>query len=76
MYEAGALLGGGRCGWVVGSCGIVLCVLYPSGTDLRTLIPTLMRSDCTWSGIGGDSVERTGCDLGFSFSWLLLVRSK
>lgn len=35
--------------------GSDLCVLYPSGTDLRTRMPTLMSRDCTWSGTVGFS---------------------
>ena len=45
---------------ITGGDGIVLCVLYPSGTDLRTRIPTFKREDCMCEGTGGESGEREG----------------
>ena len=43
------------CMLVIVGTGNDLCVLYPSGTDLRTRMPTLMSNDCTWSGTVGFS---------------------
>ena len=43
------------CMLVIVGTGNDLCVLYPSGTDLRTRMPTLMSKDCTWSGTVGFS---------------------
>jgi hypothetical protein len=49
---AGAVLGNGN-----SSTGIVLWVLYPSGTLFLTRMPTVSSEDCVAAGIGGDMGE-------------------
>jgi len=49
---AGAVLGNGN-----SSTGIVLWVLYPSGTLFLTRMPTVSSEDCVSAGIGGDMGE-------------------
>lgn len=49
-------------------------VLYPSGTDFRTRIPTLKRLDCTVAGSSGNDGEGVDCDdtrpvLGAALLW-------
>lgn len=57
MSAAGAVLGNGN-----SATGMVLCVLYPSGTLFLTRMPTLRSEDCVSAGSGGDSgdVSREG----------------
>ena len=52
----GAVLGKGK-----PSMPMVLCVLYPSGTDFRTLMPTLSKEACVSAGKGGESGDDTLC---------------
>lgn len=49
---AGAVLGIGN-----SSVGMVLWVLYPSGTLFLTRMPTVSSEDCVSAGIGGDMGE-------------------
>lgn len=59
----GVVDAGAELGCTNSACFTVLQVLYPSGTDFLTRMPTLMRPACVSSGSGGDNDNDGPCEL-------------